>query len=160
FRVRQGREVVAEINMPGEWLAWNDSAPIKKSYGIRDQLPIEIEQYFSWQTSPIKFVNAVEIPGSKDCTRFNSHRTPNVQLHPGKQFGAKEGGAAPPPPPPGGGAGGGGPGLSGGFAGGSPGPGGGGSGGPPGGAASSDDSKTPNGIVRKRYLSVTDQVRH
>jgi hypothetical protein len=154
FIIQNGQET-GRINMPGEWLAWDSSVPIGKPVTIRSQGTIEVRQYFSWQTSPIKFVNSVEIPGSKDCLAFNSHRTANLMLKPAAQFESKEGST------PAAGAGGGAGGAGGGFAGGSAPPGGMGGGGMgAGGNAAPDDTKTPNGIVRKRYLSVTEQVRH
>ncbi len=160
FRIVQGqgnqRRETAQINMRGEWLAWHDSITINDPKPIVAGLPIEVEQYFSWQTSPIKYVNAIEIPGSKDCTAFNSNRLAAYALKPAAQFPTKEApkDATATASPSGGGA---------------MGPMGGGSGssmgmgmgmGMPGQSGAPDTSKTPNGIVRDRYLSVTEQVRH
>jgi len=145
---RQGeRDPVARIIIPAEWLAWKETTElkdIKKSqgtFGFERTRPIEIEvdEVFTWATSPIKRIDAIEL-------YYNSHRTANLALKPAAQFPVAE---APKETTAGG--------LSGGM-GAIPPPGGGLSGGAPGGG--SDSSKTPNGLVRNRYISVTEQVRH
>jgi hypothetical protein len=153
FAVRQGRTYLANVTVPDEFLAAGASAATNKSptpFVLPDaNQPVEVYQVFSWDTSPVKRLDAIELPGGNS---FNSHRTANLMLKPAAQFPIPE---APKESTPTGGAGGGmmgsgggpmGMGSSGGLSG--------------GGNAGPDTSKTPNGLIRNRYISVTEQVRH
>ena len=92
FRIYQGNHLVTDIFMPGEWLAWTKTAtilapgqkPLPFSYD--DKLPLEVGQLFNPYTSPVKRINAFQIPGSPECVSFNSHRTANLMLKPAAQF--------------------------------------------------------------------------
>jgi hypothetical protein len=146
----QNRRKVLEFNVPEEWLAWKNTTEIKKAsdpFVYDESTPIQVYQLYSWDTSPIKQIDAIQLPGEYS---FNSHRTSNLVLKPATQFpveAPKEAST-----------------TSGTGTGGPSGPGsaGMGSGGPMGGMGGSgpDTSKTPNGLVRNRYISVTEQVRH
>jgi len=156
FLVRQGDRSF-RINMLGEWLAWENFAPLQQSFPVLDvdANPIEVDEVFTPYTSPIKYLNAIQFPGGAGWEKCNSHRTANLVAKSATQFVEPPKEAAPPPGgqpgmTPGGPAG---PGALGSAPGGIPGPGG------PGGSAS-DTSKTHNGLVRNRYISVTEQVRH
>lgn len=160
FRVQQGEKGHQDLSFPDDYLAWGVEpktlkAPVAVNFDLSQ--PIEVEQVFSWATSPIKYVNAIEL-------YYNSHRTANLALQPAKQFPAPEApkeGSAPAGGP-------GMPGMPGGMSGqpvppsGPSGPSGDGRGPmPPGmGGPGGDGSLTPNGLVRNRYIAVTDQVRH
>jgi hypothetical protein len=164
FIVYQGNHLIAEILPPGAWLGWTKTTGIqaanqKTAFSYDEKLPLEVAQRFNPYTSPIKQINIIEIPGSPECLSFNSHRTANYQLKPATQFPVE----APKDAAPAGGAGGG---MMG-AAGASGGPSGGGMMGMPpmggsglGGTAAADANRTPNGINRNRYISVTEQVRH
>jgi hypothetical protein len=164
FRVRSGENALP-LAMPGEWLAWSKTIPIQQSFPVADinNYPLEVEQVFTTAyTSPIKFVNGIYFPGSTPWEKCNSHRTANLVAKSATQFvePPKEAAAASPQP---GGASPGGGGPAGGPAAGAAMPGGGsmpGGSGAPGGAAASDTGKTHYGLVRNRYISVTEQVRH
>jgi hypothetical protein len=170
FWVYQGlNKPVTRFSPPGNWLGWGQTtAALPKEHkgelaSYDPRLPLQVYQGFNPYTSPIKQINAIEIPGSPECQSFNSHRTANLQLKPAAQFPVE----APKDAAPTGGAGGGMMGASGGSmmgaSGSMMGPSG-GSGGSlgvgVGGNAAADSSRTPNGINRNRYIAVTDQVRH
>jgi uncharacterized membrane protein len=165
FRVYQdhGNHIIRDIYMPGEWLGWTKSTTIQKplEFSYDAKLPLEVMQVFSAYTSPIKRINAFELPGSPECVSFNSHRTANLMLKPATQFPVEA-----PKEAATGGSGAGAGGAYGGAAMGASGGGGmmgmakGGGAGAPGGAAGAEANLTPNGINRNRYISVTDQVRH
>jgi hypothetical protein len=179
FKVRQGNGQFLPIDVSGYLLPWMQSKTLGKPVPISydPALPLEVEQAFSWATSPIKGIKALEIPGCADCTAFNAHRTSNLMLKPAAQFPIEEGekkqGGGPNPAGMGGAAGaaGGAGGAAGGARGGAAGAAGmGGAGGMSGGpvqpgtggtgGTATETSKTPNGIVRNRYIAVTEQVRH
>jgi hypothetical protein len=153
FAVRQAGRYLTNVTVPDELLAPGASAATNKSatpFVLPEaNMPVEVYQVFSWDTSPIKRVDAIELPGGNS---FNSHRTANLMLKPAAQFPIPE---APKEDKP---AGGGPMGMSG--SGGGP-MGMSGSGLSGGGNAGQDTtSKTPNGLIRNRYISVTEQVRH
>jgi hypothetical protein len=161
----------------GKPLVWNTEAPVVAEklgvddFGFTRDAPMEAEQLFTPNTSPIKRIDDLELG-------YNSHRTSKVAeaLRPfvkdesssaggGAQggFGGAQGGA--------GGAQGGAAGAQGGAAGAQGGAagaqGGSGSSAPPGnmgniggrGGDAVASNKTPNGFIRNRYLQVTPQVR-
>jgi hypothetical protein len=156
FSIWQGRRgKIMEFHVPEEWLPWKNSIEIKNAsdpFVYDESNPIEVYEIFSWDTCPIKRIDAIQLPGDFS---FNSHRTANLVLKPATQF--------PPPEVPkeataagssGGGFGGGPAGMGQGMGG------GGGVGSGPGGGGGPDTSRTANGLVRNRYISVTEQVRH
>jgi hypothetical protein len=146
FTVLCGGREVTEITINEDWLPAGSTAEIKQAsrpfvYDAGKQ--IDVRQDFTWATSPIKRVDAIEFPGG---VSFNSHRTANLALKPAAQFPLPKAEEAAAPAGPAGG------GPMGGMAGGPK--------GEMGRGAATDTSKTPNGLIRDRYISVTDQVRH
>ncbi len=170
FVVYQGDKGLAQINPPGAWLGWKAATTIQSQKGgqspkpiglpgYNPNLPLQVAQVFNAYTSPIVRINSFEIPGSPECRTYNSHRTANLEMKSATQFPVEEPKDA---SATGGGMLGGAMGAAGGgMMGGMNMPKGeGGRMGAPGGAALADGSLTSNGINRKRYLAVTDQVRN
>jgi hypothetical protein len=149
FEVKQGERGNARITIPDEYLAWGEKVTTRSAKPINFDLnrPLEVYQVFSLTTSPIKEVEALEM-------YYNSHRTANLALVPAKQFASTDATAAPAAPtgPTSGGLGG--PAGSGGVGSGGDQRGAGGPGG------NANGNLTPNGLVKNRYIAVTDQVRH
>jgi hypothetical protein len=144
FTVLCGGREVTEITIPEDWLPAGSTAEIKQAsrpFVYDAGKPIAVRQDFTWATSPIKRVDAIEFPGSAS---YNSHRTANLALKPAAQFPLPKAEEAAAPA--------GQAGAMGGMAGGPK--------GEMGRGGATDVSKTPNGLIRERYISVTDQVRH
>jgi hypothetical protein len=147
FAIWQKGRYLADVTVNDEWLAAGSTTTTNKTatFVVPDEKsPVDVYEMFSWDNSPIKRVDAIEFPGG---TSFNSHRTANLMLKPAAQFPIEK------PPetttPASGGAGGGMSGMM-----------GGGKMGELGLAGTSNTDKTPNGLVRNRYIAVTEQVRH
>ncbi len=152
FAVRRlgERDIKARIVIPAEWLAWKETTDFKKPQGTfghdRTHPEIEVEEVFTYNTAPIKRIDSIDL-------YTNSHRTANLALKPAAQFPPPEAPKDSTAQQPG-------PGMGGGLGGGALVPPGGTLGGGTPGGGGHDASKTTNGLVRNRYISVTEQVRH
>jgi hypothetical protein len=173
FRLSQGNRSGPKepLIIPSDPLGWGESTDIRKPYPVPTfdvSLPIDVEQVFYWSTSPIKRLEKIAL--FKDA---QSHKTSYIPLRQAEQFAkvaaaeaaAKEaaGGAGAAGGGPAGGMGGAGmmgPGMQ--MQGGMAGMMGGGAGGPGAGGkfgAGGSGDTTPNGLVKDRYIYVSDQVR-
>jgi len=156
FQVMQGQAGAVPFRIPAEYLLWNQEAPLRNDINIgtfNKNFPIQVEQVFDWQSSPIKRIDALAMG-------YNSHRTSNyalkmrtmkdtLQVSAGSASstsGLKGYGAMGMSPPPGV------------AVGGAP-VGGTGTGAEPAAAEKPVEPQTPNKLDRYRYLDVRDQVR-
>jgi hypothetical protein len=157
FQVMQGQAGAVPFRIPAEYLLWNQEAPLRNDVNIatfNKNSPIQVEQVFDWQGSPIKRIDALAMG-------YNSHRTANYALKmrtmkdtlqvtagsASSAVGMKGYGGMMSPTP-------------GGFGGGNAPPGGtGGTGTDAAAAEKPVEPQTPNKLDRYRYLDVRDQVR-
>jgi len=76
FQVMQGQAGAVPFRIPAEYLLWNQEAPLRNDVNIatfNKNSPIQVEQVFDWQGSPIKRIDALAMG-------YNSHRTANYAL--------------------------------------------------------------------------------
>ncbi|MFL5242140.1 MAG: hypothetical protein ACJ8FY_08530 [Gemmataceae bacterium] len=161
FQIVQGQAGAVPFRVPAEYLLWNQECPLHNDVLIdkfNKNAPVQVEQVFDWQSSPIKRIDALAMG-------YNSHRTSNyalktrpmkdtLQVTAGqagstgiKGYGAMLGGPNAASAP-----------------GSAPGLGGGANTPPPGAAGEGDaaaaaEPETPNRLSRYRYLDVRPQVR-
>jgi hypothetical protein len=76
FRVMQGQAGAVLFRIPAEYVLWNQSVELRNDVNIdkfNKNSPIEVEQVFDWNTSPIKRIDVLAMG-------YNSHRLANYAL--------------------------------------------------------------------------------